>query len=442
VPGAVLGTLYNCDINEDAPSFAALWPGAYGHTGRDFTLHGMKKVTAALVFGCYALLAWADDWSTNDGRVYKDVKIVKQDAIAVSILDSDGQVEVPLSSLPADLQKRLGYDPEKAAALAKERADQERGFREKWAESCREELAKLKGLISEALSFPATKAMLYSIEPEVNPLPEDKTVHRFKILGQMELDREQTQLAANGIQKAGEEWDGAMVMCFNPRHVLSISSGGHIYEFVICYECESVHFYKDDKRIGEAGVFGSSEFFDDLFVSTHVPHTQTGIESPEVAADVQNKLVEEDARWFSAMPKSVQAKWDWTQVKASRIPDAALARGLVDREYLEVNPRVLKLLEWYGSGAGPWSGYPTYEELPGLLLFDYPTKTILSVIQSTTLNDAQIEGTARFFGSWDFSQRRPQDIFLLPASLKQVLLAHSLKSNDSDKVNRAKATFR
>ena len=82
----------------------------------------MRKLTAALAFGCCALLARADDWTTADGRIYKDVKIVKQDAIAVFILDSDGQAKVPLSTLPADLQERLGYDPEKAAALAKEQA--------------------------------------------------------------------------------------------------------------------------------------------------------------------------------------------------------------------------------------------------------------------------------------------------------------------------------
>jgi len=64
----------------------------------------------------------AEDWTTTDGKVYKDVKVVKLEADAVTILHQDGGALVPLASLPPALQQRFNYDPEKAKAAAAERA--------------------------------------------------------------------------------------------------------------------------------------------------------------------------------------------------------------------------------------------------------------------------------------------------------------------------------
>jgi beta-glucanase (GH16 family) len=66
-------------------------------------------------------LAIADDWTTTDGKSYHDVHVVKVDADAVTILDSDGGALVPLAALPADLQQHFHYDPAKAKAAAEQR---------------------------------------------------------------------------------------------------------------------------------------------------------------------------------------------------------------------------------------------------------------------------------------------------------------------------------
>jgi thiol-disulfide isomerase/thioredoxin len=64
-------------------------------------------------------------WTMSDGKKYQDVKITKVEADCVTILDSEGGALVPISELPADLQKQLNYDPEAAVAASMIRAQQE-----------------------------------------------------------------------------------------------------------------------------------------------------------------------------------------------------------------------------------------------------------------------------------------------------------------------------
>ena len=134
-------------------------------------------VICALIFAAFP--TWAEDWTTTDGKIYKNVTVVSHDATAVTISSSDGvatlsialldkglqkrvlddnvtakdwtvngqdyhnvvvgQVEadrvhitydggvgaVSLADLPPDLQKRFSYDPKKAAAAMAIRTQQE-----------------------------------------------------------------------------------------------------------------------------------------------------------------------------------------------------------------------------------------------------------------------------------------------------------------------------
>jgi hypothetical protein len=68
------------------------------------------------------LPAFAEDWTTNDGKTYQNVKVMKVEVDCVTILDSDGGARIELAKLPPDVQKKLGYDPEKAKAAAEQRA--------------------------------------------------------------------------------------------------------------------------------------------------------------------------------------------------------------------------------------------------------------------------------------------------------------------------------
>lgn len=80
------------------------------------------KLRAALAFvaGIFimATALRAEDWTTRDGQVYHDVKVLEVKPDYVTILHRDGGGRVALANLPADLQKRFNYDPLKAAVAA------------------------------------------------------------------------------------------------------------------------------------------------------------------------------------------------------------------------------------------------------------------------------------------------------------------------------------
>lgn len=146
------------------------------------------------------------------------------------------------------------------------------------------------------------------------------------------------------------------------------------------------------------------------------------------------------ARWLGAMPKSVRPLW----ARATRdelSPNVKPLRAALAKEFPDARQRVLALFSWYGSGAGPWSGFPSYESIAEELLLDFPTPALVAAAQTDGLTEAQREGAARLFGGWDFSQQRPDDRKTLPAALKKKLLDHSLKSTDDDKLGRAKNAF-
>jgi hypothetical protein len=72
----------------------------------------------ALLLGGFACSLRAADWTTTDGKVYHEVKIIHLEPDTVTILYAEGGARIPLAHLPADLQKRFGYDAVLAQAAA------------------------------------------------------------------------------------------------------------------------------------------------------------------------------------------------------------------------------------------------------------------------------------------------------------------------------------
>lgn len=149
------------------------------------------------------------------------------------------------------------------------------------------------------------------------------------------------------------------------------------------------------------------------------------------------------ARFYAAMPRGIEEQFE-KQLGFFGLPSQRFVKPflpILEKEYPDRNKRILALLQWYGSGAGPWSGAPAYEEIAGSILLEFPTDQIVKAVTSRDQSRAEMEGAARFFAGWDFHRTRPDDIALLPKKLKEKFLAHSLKSTDDDKVARAKKAF-
>lgn len=215
----------------------------------------------------------------------------------------------------------------------------------------------------------------------------------------------------------------------------------------ICYS-PTVYFYKGPERLMSVGNVLGSE------VKTSVWSGNALLEDPEKwlqwfdrrgMLQVRAERDREEAaarthernekRWYEAMPRGI-GDLVKEQVNAFGLPSMGKVehfRPVLEREYPSKDERILALLHWFGSGAGGWSGHPSYESIAEDLLFLFTTREIIEAVKSRALTDTQLEGTARFFAGWEFYRDRPDDLKFVPEPLRKKLLEHALKSGDDDK---------
>lgn len=154
----------------------------------------------------------------------------------------------------------------------------------------------------------------------------------------------------------------------------------------------------------------------------------------------QRKADEDERRWLNAMPSSLRPLWANTLSQYNppfNTPDLKPLNNALEEQYPDRHDRIRALMAWFGSGAGPWSGFPGYEEIAAKLLLQYPTSELITSIEGRNLNEPELEGAARILGSW----KPVPDPTQIPADLRRTLLEHCLKSADEDKLARAKEVF-
>jgi hypothetical protein len=95
--------------------------------GKPDNLSPVKALFLVTFLVFVSINAFGEDWTTSDGIKYQDVKVVRVEDDAVTILYKDGGALVFLNKLPSELQQRFDYDPirAKAAAEARSKADAE-----------------------------------------------------------------------------------------------------------------------------------------------------------------------------------------------------------------------------------------------------------------------------------------------------------------------------
>jgi hypothetical protein len=120
-------------------------------------------------------------------------------------------------------------------------------------------------------------------------------------------------------------------------------------------------------------------------------------------------------RWVEAMPLCLRPLWPDSLggVRA----DIAPARALLATAVPDPVDRVRVLYGWFGAGAGPWSGFPAYEEVAERLLLAHPVTELVRAADLAT-TEAEVLGAARLFGGWDFGQQREVDRRAVPAPLR------------------------
>lgn len=291
----------------------------------------------------------------------------------------------------------------------------------------------------------ADSAVLYSLEPyEPLPMPSPPgspapVLHGYAVLGEVRLDGERLQAAATEFEAAIDRDEGILAMCFDPRHALRVTRDGHTYDLLLCYACGRAQVYRDGERIATLGAAGSDKPLNRLLADAGVAVSTTYDEDALRARQAASRVAR--VRWDTAMPRSlatVRMTDDDGIVDDTMIPGM---RAALDADYPDATARILALYRWYGSGAGPWSGFPAYEEPAERLLLSHTTGDLLAALEAGALDEAQLEGAARLFGGWAFSRDRPRDGARIPEAWKTRLLAQALRSDDEDKRGRAQRAF-
>lgn len=294
------------------------------------------------------------------------------------------------------------------------------------------------------------QATLFSLEPWQKPDPDTDQLHGYVILGQSALSAAQRRVAVEAFESAIAGWDGLVAACLDFRHALRIQYQGHVYEYLLCYECQQMAVYRDSKLLTMVGVTGSPEQLNQLMTHLQLPLSHSLQDAQQRDATEQARKRADLQRYLSAMPPSLKPFWDRNADFRSGLPfygqeqerEALLAAFRAS--YPDTDAAVHTLLVWFGSGSGRWSGFPGYESLPEQLLLDYPTERVVAAAQAPDASDALLEGAARYLAGWDFSKQRPEDLAKVPAALKQRLLAHTVGTGDAkdeDRQERARRAF-
>jgi hypothetical protein len=238
----------------------------------------------------------------------------------------------------------------------------------------------------------ANKVVLYSISPEEED-PSKRNFHGHPIVGKAMLRPEEATAAFAEIQHSLHEWNVGGGLCFNPHHGLSWRSGTHRYDLVICYLCGVLDIYEDSVEIGAFNTLeGTPTVLRNISNSHGLPVSSALSKSDRLNAQAQRR----EAHWLEVMPDSIRPLWDDYMKSSGRRSleplQAALAKAVPDEKQ-----RILILYAWYGSGAGPWSGYPGYEDTVADLLRAYPLPDLREAAQASHLSAPELSGAARFF---------------------------------------------
>ena len=171
---------------------------------------------------------------------------------------------------------------------------------------------------------------------------------------------------------------------------------------------------------------------------------QRGVVGPlrdfEAQEALQRQGMQDWDRWLAAMPSALIPVWSGALGQFGSV-DIVPLRTVLEGGLPDESKRILALLEWFGSGAGPWSGFPSYEVAAEELLLGYSTARIIQAVESTRPSSAQLEGAARLFAGWSFGKQRPQGLKELPDALRKILWHHVKDTRDKDKLDRVTRAF-
>jgi hypothetical protein len=131
--------------------------------------------------------------------------------------------------------------------------------------------------VALALNVP-NKAILYSLEPWEEAAPTESTLHGFKVIGQLDLDRDLAKAVAAQFKVAIASQDGPSAGCFDPRHALTVTSGGTTYDFLLCYACGELEVFSGKRMVADFRALGTGEVLNAILSANKVPLSRSAME--------------------------------------------------------------------------------------------------------------------------------------------------------------------
>lgn len=236
------------------------------------------------------------------------------------------------------------------------------------------------------------------------------------------------------------------------KSILKINEDKSTFGYCMCLGEPTLEFYKGKKLIATVSIHhGRSIRWDKWKLDALLVGNENllnwlskrNVKKPKEEYEENLRQAAEAERqyqkWESAIPECLRAKWkkiNWgSPIEPTETTVSELFQ-IAKKNYRNQDEIILSLLGWYGSGAGPWSGFPSYETAPERLLLRIETKDILKVVTSQKLTFSQMEGASRYLADWEFHQRKPKDAVLVSAELKKRILNHVKQQKDQDKIDR------
>lgn len=148
--------------------------------------------------------------------------------------------------------------------------------------------------------------------------------------------------------------------------------------------------------------------------------------------DLRHQQVRSSQRWLAACPDCL------VQFALDPFPTRPLEELMSRLRRFFPHPlrQALRLFAWFGSGAGPWSGYPSYESIAEELLAALPDSVLIQATAAANQPD-QLRGAARFWAGRNQRNRTHR----LPSELRQRLLRVSLSDTLADNRQRGHDAF-
>jgi hypothetical protein len=118
------------------------------------------------------------------------------------------------------------------------------------------------------------------------------------------------------------------------------------------------------------------------------------------------------------------------------------AMRALEAAYPAAKDRIARLFAWYGSGAGPWSGYPSYEHVADLLLTQHDFADVINTVAAGLDGPEAETGAARFVAIHARTRAERSRIARIPEALRATLTARANATGIDDNIGRLAAAFK